>query len=133
MQYMLLKKDEFLRERSEQGFIFSSFRLSGPDPEAGSVIGGPLFLVEHIYSLRLSQRDASLMKSDSNAGLYDYPNHIPISVFASQTNLGTDKINSSEWTCTMNNLCPVSVETQQTSLSDRETIRSQAIKTIKEG
>ncbi len=72
MQYMLLKKDEFLRERSEQGFIFSSFRLSGPDPEAGSVIGGPLFLVEHIYSLRLSQRDASLMKSVSNAGLYDY-------------------------------------------------------------
>ncbi len=58
MQYMLLKKDEFLRERSEQGFIFSSFRLSGPDPDAGSVIGGPLFLVEHIYSLRLSQRDA---------------------------------------------------------------------------
>ncbi len=33
----------------------------------------------------------------------------------------------------MNNLCPASVETQQTSLSDRETIRSQAIKTIKDG
>ncbi len=50
------KKDNFLREWSEQGFIFSSFRLSGPDPEACSVIGGPLFLVEHIYSLRLTEK-----------------------------------------------------------------------------
>lgn len=133
------RKVKFLREEHERASIFSSFRLSGPDPEASSVIGRPQFLGEHIYSLSLSQRNVALMKSDSNIGPYDYRLTIFRTVFQRSApfcfiNLSADKINISAseqepHVIFQRSYLKASVETP--GLSDRGNNKvTQAIKTI---